>query len=195
MATVTTAPTTSDWPARFLGVATGRPLVRADLEGLPDDGRRYELVDGVLLVSPSPVYVHQAVVGNLHLLLRTACPPDLRVVLAPFDVALADDTLLQPDLLVAARSRITRTELPEAPLLAVEVLSRSTRRFDRLVKRERLQEAGCPSYWLVDPLEPAVTVLELRDGVFEEAARVVGGDVLELTAPFRVRLQPSLLPD
>jgi Uma2 family endonuclease len=61
-------------------------------------------------------------------------------------------------------------------LLAVEVLSHSTRRVDRLLKRDRLQEAGAASYWLLDPGVPAMTVLELRDGRYVEAAVGEGGD-------------------
>jgi Uma2 family endonuclease len=82
----------------------GRPLTRADLQVLPDDGHRYELVDGTLVVSPAPRLPHQRMVGNLYMALRAACPPHLEVVLAPFAVALADDTELQPDLLVSARA-------------------------------------------------------------------------------------------
>ncbi len=78
-----------------------QPLTRSDLEDLPQDGRRYELIDGTLVGSPGPVHDHQTVVGNLYLLLRAACPQDLQVILAPFAVALAEDTELQPDLLVA----------------------------------------------------------------------------------------------
>ena len=70
----------------------GRPLTRADLEGLPDDGHRYELIDGSLIVSPSPRHGHQTVVGNLHLLLHAACPAHLQVILAPFAVALAQNS-------------------------------------------------------------------------------------------------------
>ena len=121
MTTVTTLPSTS------------RPLTRRDLEALPDDdGRRWELVDGTLFVSPAPSHRHQTVLGNLHLLLRAACPPGLQVVLAPFAVALADNREVQPDLLVAERDRFLAKELPGPPLLAVEVLSPSTRRVDLL---------------------------------------------------------------
>jgi hypothetical protein len=126
--------TLSPWPTgegtmtSMTTLPFGRPLTRADLDDLPeDDGHRYELIDGVLIVSPSPRHAHQVVVGNLHLLLRAACPADLQVILAPFAVALADDTEVQPDLLVAPRSQFTATELPGPPLLAVEVLSPSTR--------------------------------------------------------------------
>ncbi|MEO6205365.1 MAG: Uma2 family endonuclease [Mycobacteriales bacterium] len=178
----------------MLGLPYGRPLTRADLQDLPeDDGHRYELIDGVLLVSPAPRQRHQVAVGNLHLLLRAACPPDLQVLFAPFAVALAQDTELQPDLLVAPRAQFTERELPGAPLLAVEVLSPSTRRVDLLLKRDRLQQAGCPSYWLVDPDEPSVTVLELSDGVYVERLHVAGADTAEVTEPFTVVIHPAAL--
>ena len=173
-----------------------RPLTRADLEDLPDDdGHRYELIDGVLIVSPGPQLPHQDMVGNLYLLLRAACPPHLKVVLAPFAVALADDTEVQPDLIVAARTQFTRKELPGPPLLAVEVLSPSTRRIDLLLKRDRLQAAGVPSYWLVDPTGPSVTVLELQDGAYVEAARADGAQACEVLLPYPVRMVPQELLD
>jgi len=170
-----------------------RPLTRADLELMPDDGHRYELIDGTLVVSPAPRHGHQTVVGNLYLVLRAACPSDLQVILAPFAVALADDTEVQPDLLVAPRAQFTDRDLPGAPLLAVEVLSPSTRRIDLLLKRDRLQSAGVPSYWLVDPDEPAVTVLELRDGTYVEAGTAAGSQALDVRLPFPVELVPALL--
>ncbi len=172
-----------------------RPLTRADLEDTPDDGHRYELVDGVLIVSPGPELPHQDMVGNLHLLLRAACPAELKVVLAPFDVVLADDTVIEPDLLVAPRSQFVQKCLPGAPLLAVEVLSPSTRRFDVLLKRDRLQQAGCPSYWLVDPVAVAVTVLQLRDGTYEQMAHVTNTQAYDAVLPFPVRLVPIELQD
>ena len=168
-----------------------RPLTRADLETLPDDGHRYELIDGTLLVSPAPRHRHQTVVGNLHVLLRAACPDDLQVILAPFAVALAEDTEVQPDLLVAPRSQFTERDLPGPPLLAVEVLSPSTRRVDLLLKRDRLQDAGVPSYWLVDPDVPEVTVLELRAGVYAEVARAAAQEPLRVEAPYALALTPA----
>ncbi len=148
-----------------------RPLSRDDLEKLPNDGRRYELVDGALVVTPTPSYRHQDVVGNLHVTLRAACPSHLKVLLAPFDVALAEDTLLQPDLLVARRSDFTERDLPVAPLLAVEVLSPSTRLIDLHLKRARYEAAGSPAYWVIDPDAPSLTVWELRDDQYAEVAR------------------------
>lgn len=173
-----------------------RPLTRADLEDLPtDDGHRYELIDGILIVSPGPRHGHQTVVGNLHLMLRQACPPGLQVLFAPFAVALSDDTEVQPDLLVAPRSQFTDKELPGPPLLAVEVLSPSTRRVDLLLKRDRLQAAGVPSYWLVDPDELSILVLDLVDGVYVETARAGRGEVCSVSAPFPVDIVTERLLD
>lgn len=174
-----------------------RPLTRADLEAmdLPDDGHRYELIDGVLIVSPGPQLPHQDMAGNLYLLLRSMRPAQFKVVFAPFDVVLAEDTVVQPDLLVAPKDQFTRKELPGAPLLAVEVLSPSTRRIDVLLKRDRLQEAGCPSYWLVDPETPSVTVLELQDGIYVEVARSVGDLPVTVSAPYPMTIVAQDLID
>lgn len=110
-------------------------------------------------------------------------------------MALADDTEVQPDLLVADRTQFTRKELPGPPLLAVEVLSPSTRRFDLLLKRDRLQTAGVPSYWLVDPEGPSVTVLELQGGTYVEVAHADGDEVGEVTRPYPLRMVPQELLD
>ncbi len=172
----------------------GRPLVRADLDALPDDGHRYELIDGTLLVSPGSRVPHQVVVGNLHLLLRASAPADLLVLFAPLAVALADDTEVQPDVLVAPRTDFTDTDLPVPPLLAVEVLSPSTRRVDLLLKRDRYQAAGIASYWIVDPDEPSVTVLELNsDGLYVETHRSVADQPITVTRPFPVEINAAAL--
>jgi len=180
MTTVTTLP-------------SSRPLTRADLEQTPDDGHRYELIDGTLLVSPAPSVRHQQVVGALYLVLSAACPDELVVMLAPLAVALADDTEVRPDLLVAPRAQFTERDLPGPPLLAVEVLSPSTRRIDLLLKRDRLQAAGVPSYWLVDPDEPSLSVLELVGGLYREAAVVASGQSWTARAPFPVTITPDRL--
>lgn len=173
----------------------GQSLTRADLAAMPDDGHRYELIDGSLIVTPAPSYRHQDVVGHLHLLLSGACPTHLKVLFAPFDVVLADDTVLQPDLLVAARSDFTERDLPSPPLLAVEVLSPSTSHIDRTLKRSRLEAAGCPSYWVVDPERPSVTVWELVDGAYIERAHVTGDETCAVRSPFELTVIPTSLRD
>lgn len=176
-----------------LGIARGRPFTRADLETMPDDGRRYELVDGLLIVSPAPRHLHQRAIGNLYLLLRAACPIGLEVILAPFDVALSDDTVMQPDLLVARDEEFTPRDLPTAPLLAVEVLSPSTRAYDLLLKKDSLQRAGCRHYWVVDPDVPAITTWSLVGGAYAETATATGDDVLTVTEPYEITIVPSAL--
>ena len=170
-----------------------RPLTRADLDAMPDDGHRYELIDGILVVSPAPRIRHQEFVAQMHLLLHASCPAELKVLFAPLDVALSDDTVMQPDLLVARREDFTEKDLPVAPVLAVEVLSPSTRGLDLLLKKDRLQRAGCANYWVVDPDLPGIVAWRLVDGVYVEAGRAEGDEVLTLAEPFDCRVVPTTL--
>jgi len=112
------------------GIPHGRPFTVDDLEGMPDDGNRYELIDGMLLVSPAPGWAHQEMSFAFGIELRSSCPPDMRVLLAPFAVQTAFDSEVQPDVIVTRYVDLTPKNLPVAPLLAVEVLSRSTRLVD-----------------------------------------------------------------
>lgn len=168
-----------------------RPLTRADLAAMPDDGHRYELIDGVLVVSPAPRIAHQRAVASMYLLLHESCPAELEVLFAPVDVALSDDTVMQPDLLVARRGDFTERDLPMAPVIAVEVLSPSTRAFDLLLKKDRLQRAGCAHYWVIDPDVPTIIAWQLVDGVYVESGRAEGDDFLVLTEPFPVEIRPT----
>lgn len=81
----------------------GHAWTVADLATLPDDGLRYELVDGTLLVSAAPSKLHQRALGNLYVLLRAACPAELEVFLAPTDYQPTSTRSFQPDLLVVSR--------------------------------------------------------------------------------------------
>jgi Uma2 family endonuclease len=173
----------------------GRPLTRDDLERMPDDGHRYELIDGTLVVTPAPSPRHQTVVAGLHLVLAQACPSHLRVLFAPLDVVLAVDTVVEPDLLVARKSDFTQRDLPVAPLLAVEVLSPSTRLFDLNLKRARYERAGCPSYWVVDLDPPSMRVWQLADGEYDEVAFVKGAEPFAAASPFAVNVVPDALLD
>jgi len=171
----------------------GRALTRADLESMPDDGHRYELVDGTLVVTPAPSYRHQDVVGNLYSALIARCPGHLKVLLAPFDIVLGDDTVLQPDLLVAPREAFTDRDLPGPPLLAVEVLSPSTRLVDQSLKRARFESAGSPSCWVVDPDTATVIAWELRDDEYVEVGRVSDTGTFRARQPFAVDITPGEL--
>jgi Uma2 family endonuclease len=171
----------------------GGTFTRADLDAMPDDGHRYELIDGVLIVTPAPSNLHQTTSVGLTVLLHAACPPDLKLLHAPFDVVLGENTVLQPDLLVARRADFTERDLPKAPLLAVEILSPSTRRFDLMLKRSRLEAAGCESYWVVDPEEPSLVAWDLRDGTYVEVGKAVGEEEFRATRPFEVCVVPGEL--
>ncbi|WP_225735691.1 Uma2 family endonuclease [Gulosibacter chungangensis] len=173
----------------------GRELTRADLQSVPDDGYRYELIDGVLIVTPAPRVRHQRVLAQLVRILQESVPSDLEVLFAPIDVVLADNTVIQPDLLVAPHDAFTETELPGPPLLAVEVVSPSTRSIDMLLKKERLQRAGCPHYWVVDPDEPSVIAWDLVDGSYVEVDRATGTETFEVEIPVRLRLTPDSLTE
>lgn len=173
----------------------GRALTRRDLDALPDDGHRYELIDGSLIVTPAPATRHQRAVSSLLVTLRATCPAELDALVAPLDVTLTDDTVLQPDLLVARRADFTDRDLPVAPLLAVEVLSPSTRTIDLTLKRARYEAAGCPSYWVVDPEEPSLTAWSLQDDGYVEVAHVVGDEEFLAATPFDVAVSPARLLD
>ena len=165
-----------------------------DLKGLPDDGLQYELADGVLLVSPAPRPVHQRVIGNLNELLRAAVPPGLEVFFAPLDFQPSCRTSLQPDLLVVWRSDVGELNITAPLLLAVEVLSPSTRAKDLILKHGLYRDSGVASYWVVDPLVPSLTAWQLVDGAYVEVAHVEGDQATTLTAPFEVTVTPARLP-
>jgi Uma2 family endonuclease len=180
-----------------------RPLTVADLEGMPDDGHRYELLDGVLIVSPAPVWRHQMIVGQLFRRLDDAAEPELDVLFAPFAVRpeghlplFRQQTELQPDILVARHDAFSAKDLPSAPLLAVEVLSPSTRLVDLNLKKAAYERMGTASFWVVDPDVPDLRVFEADDapggsGEYRLVAHVAGEQVLEVGRPFPVRLRPA----
>ena len=164
-----------------------------DLRDLPDDGLQYELADGVLLVSPAPRPRHQRAALNLAVLLKAAVPADLEVFVAPLDFQPTRHRSLQPDVLVVRRDDVGEENVQGGVLLAVEVLSPSTRAKDLVLKRSLYEDSGVPSYWVVDPDDASLLVLELEDGRYVQKARVVGDEAVGLAAPFPVRVVPSEL--
>lgn len=170
-----------------------RPLTADDLAVLPDDGHRYELVDGTLIVTPAPSWRHQRAVVRLVTALASTVPDDLEVLAAPFDVRLADDTVLQPDVLVCRLADLTPHDLPAPPVLAIEALSPSTRLVDLNLKRARFEAAGCPAYWVVDPDAPSITAWELHDGTYVEVASCVAAEVFTTIQPCAIAFAPEEL--
>ncbi|MGH3545757.1 MAG: Uma2 family endonuclease [Mycobacteriales bacterium] len=171
----------------------GQPLTIADLAQLPDDGHRYELLDGVLIVTPAPSWPHQEAQIDLAMRLRQACPAHLRVLGAPFAVWPAGDTTeLQPDVLVARYADLTHAGLPTAPVLAVEVLSPSTAMIDLNLKKAAYERFGAQSYWVIHPLTPALFVYERDDnGKYQQTAHVTGDQPFHATQPFEITILPN----
>ncbi len=136
--------------------AQDRYYTRAEVLDFPEDGNRYELVHGELLVSPSPRSRHQRLVGDLYFAIRLYLQrfPVGEVMTSPADISWGedDDTTVQPDIFVIAPPDVGPKEWIELSHfhLFVEILSPSTARFDRFTKRRLYQERKVPAYWIVD---------------------------------------------
>ena len=148
-----------------------------DLADLPDDGQRYEIIDGELFVTPSPSLRHQEAIGELYLLLRAYLSRERvgHAFFAPADVIFSPIRAVQPDLLVLPLINGRRPDqfgYVGRLLLAIEVLSPSTARADRVAKRTMFRDEGVAEYWIVDldartverstPADPRVEVLADR---------------------------------
>lgn len=134
---------------------------------LPDDGMRYELVDGVLLVSPAPRFLHQRVIVDFVVKLRSYLELlglKRMLCIAPADISWAPDVLVQPDIFVVVPEE-THGEWAgmKTLLLVIEVLSPSTRRNDEWTKRLVYQKYGVEEYWIVDADAKSVDVWRLGD--------------------------------
>ena len=131
-------------------------LTYEDYVDLPDDGRRYEILDGELEVSPAPAPRHQAVLRDLTLAVYAHVRERRlgEVYFAPIDVILADTSIVQPDFVFIAAGRatiITGRGIEGPPDLAVEILSPWSIRRDRVVKAALYARYGIRHYWIVDP--------------------------------------------
>jgi Uma2 family endonuclease len=125
-----------------------------DLAHTPDDGNRYEILEGNLLVTPAPAPLHQRTSKRLQRQLEAYFETRSmgEVFNAPVDVILTFHDVVEPDLVVVADPKqITKRGIEGTPLLVVEILSPSTRDRDRTVKARRYAEVGIPHYWIVDP--------------------------------------------
>jgi Uma2 family endonuclease len=163
-----------------------------DLAGLPDDGLKYELLDGVLVVSPVPTPRHQMAVGRLTLHLGDRCPDGPAVVLlGPLDYQPDATTSVQPDVLVVREEDIGKKNITNPLLLAVEVLSDYGRIKDQRLKRDVYERTGVTSFWVVDPDVPSLVAYDLVDGAYVEVASGTGDEEVELRSPFPVTIVPA----
>lgn len=171
-----------------------RMLTVEDMENMPDDEFRYELDDGVLIVSPAPSPLHQLAVTRLAVILDAACPDGL-VVLAGVGVNVSRFQHRVPDVAVVGVDAFETAFAERPPVLAVEVASPRTRLYDRNRKKDVYEGFGIPSCWIIEPApdRPELTVFSLRDGKYLQIAQVTGNAEYQAELPFPVTIVPSKL--
>ena len=190
--------------------AAAQPLLTvAEYAALPEDtdGRRHELVEGNLVMSPRPTTAHQLCLQGLLRSLDDQLPDTLRTVIdVDVDLGLAAPTrpgfVRAPDLVVAGRDAVERScdtgtmlTAPEV-VLAVEIISPGSRRLDTVVKRDEYADAGIPHYWVIDlgePGEPVTLTAHHLAGAFGYAAAGSVTGLFTATAPFRARVDLGAL--
>jgi Uma2 family endonuclease len=162
--------------------APAAPLTYAQLVRLRDkldDRNRYELINGDLQVTPVPSIEHQWVAGHLCAAVLTyVLERGLGMVFfAPLDVILSDLDVVEPDVLYLTADqveRVTKRAVEEPPTLAIEIISASTARRDRTLKREPYQRYGVPHYWIADPKRCTLDVHEPSDGRYQHTTSLRG---------------------
>ncbi len=161
---------------------------------LTADGECYEIVQGVLVMSPSFEDIHQDVIGEICAYLREQIKVKRlgRVFPAPFDVVLAPQEVYQPDVVVVLNQHLERVKtqgVMGAPDLVVEVISPSSKLYDRVNKHMAYEQAGIPEYWLVNPHQKTVELFVLEggkyysQGIFRGAQTLPSRIVPEMAAP------------
>ena len=158
-----------------------------DYAALPDDGRHYEIVNGVLVMGPAPSPDHQSIAVRLthYLFVHSELAGLGRVFAAPLDVELGPKNVFQPDVIVllnAHLDRVTAKRIIGAPDLVVEVASPGTAAFDRLTKYDVYARAGVIEYWIVKSAQRTVEVLALENGEYRSLGIFNG----QATLPSRV---------
>ncbi|NOY76348.1 MAG: Uma2 family endonuclease [Calditrichaeota bacterium] len=134
-----------------------------DYKNLPNDGKRYEIIEGELLMAPSPKTSHQKLVGNLFIQLAHFIKEHSlgQIFTAPLDVILSAINIVQPDILFISRDResiITEDNIQGAPDLIIEVVSPFSAKLDRTIKKKLYYAYSVKEYWIADPEEETIDV-------------------------------------
>lgn len=163
--------------AQVIGELQKIILTYDDYVRLPNDGRRYEILEGEIFVSPSPVTKHQRISRNLLTILHHYVTQHKlgEVLSAPMDVILSHINVVQPDLLFVSNERkkiITEKNIQGAPDLIVEILSETSAEQDRMAKKQIYARHGVKEYWLIDPDTETVEVyrLDAKARIFQHVA-------------------------
>ncbi len=173
-------------------------LTYKDYEALPADGRRYEIHEGELSVTPAPSPRHQEVSVNLFVALHNHVKNKGlgKIFYAPIDCILSETTIVQPDIVyIEARrlSAISSRGIEGPPILVVEILSPSTTQIDRSVKSQLYARHGVPYYWIVDPDAGSIEAYALTEGAYQLAARLEGAKPASLPPFPDLTLVPASL--
>jgi Uma2 family endonuclease len=154
-----------------------------DLLKLPEDGTRYEIIDGELVIMSSPSVTHQRVLQRLYLAFHAQVQQrgQGEVFLAPLDVIMSPTRVVEPDLIIVRPNNrgILKTRIEGIPDLLVEILSPSNHKHDIVTKRRLYARARVPEYWIVDPEAQTIEVLALVDGglTFRQHGWSAPGDI------------------
>jgi len=170
---------------------SSRALTYQDYAALPDDGRRYQILDGELFEIPTTGSRHQEISGNLMVAIYAHVKAHGlgKVLPAPLDVILSDTSIVQPDLVFVAVDRLGRVSargIEGAPTLAIEILSPTTAALDRRRKRDLYARHGVTYYWIVDGDARTIEMYRLAGETYELLARATGD------APVSVEPFPGL---
>jgi Uma2 family endonuclease len=164
-----------------MSVQPRQRLTYEDYAALPDDGLRRQLIDGELIVTPSPNLRHQDIAGTIYHHLRSHLDRvgGGRAFIAPLDVLLSPHDVVQPDVIFVADDRsdaLTEPNIKGPPSLAVEIVSDT--RLDLVRKRDLYARAAIPVYWAVEPSADRVNVFRLSGGTYGNPQIVGPGDIL-----------------
>jgi len=159
------------------------PFTYEDYCQLPDDGKRYEILEGDLVAIPSPPRKHQKALLNLAIALFSFTQTNRlgEVYHGPLDVVLSEYTVVQPDILFISNRRLsilTEENVQGAPDLVIEILSPATRERDLGLKKKIYARFGVKEYWIVDPEGETVEVIPLHAADFKLHQLFQGDDVL-----------------
>lgn len=163
----------------------------ADYMQLPDDGPRYELIEGELLMAPAPNLFHQRIAFNLTLILGNHVEKKRlgKLFFAPFDVIFDEHNVLQPDIIFFSNARasaLTKAGATGAPDLAVEIISPGAEKRDRELKRKVFARSGVEELWLVLPDKKRIEIHRMRESPGRPLQTASGTD------RFESRLFPGL---
>ena len=152
-----------------------------DYCAIPSDGKRYELLDGQVHVTPAPSPLHQRLVLRLARALQEHFRSPAEVFISPIDVILTPHDVVQPDLVVVTDpGLVSRRGIEGAPTLVIEILSPTTTVYDRTTKAQRYAALGILHYWIVDPEASAVECFRRHEAAYQLVGSFGPGETLTL---------------